>query len=141
LGLLTYSLTICSAQFKALLTPNISIYTKATTSLQQVSTNINSTEASFVAGLFTTSGGNLTDPKYLLYNPSDKIIAAAQGLPTPFIVPGLSLGIFPTGLIITGIWMVLFICTVVYGTLGRIKFRDEYRRQWRIEKEIGIRRI
>jgi hypothetical protein len=134
-------LTFPSAQFKAILTPNITIYAANPVTSQNVSSELSSTEASFNAGLFTTSSGSLTDPSFLLDNPAEKIIAAEQGLPTPYIVPGLSLGVFPTGLIVTGAWMLIFFITVGYGTLGRIKFRDQYRRDMKAYKTNGIRRI
>ena len=53
---------------------------------------------------------------------------------TPFVLPGTHLGIFPIGLIITGGWTALRIATLGVGTVGRMKFRDQYR----AEKQRGI---
>jgi hypothetical protein len=108
---------------------------------QNASSQLPSNETSFNAGLFTTGSGSLTDPQFLLNNPAEKIIAAAQGLATPYSVPGISLGVFPTGLIVTSAWMLVFFSTVAYGTMGRIKFRDQYRRDIKAYQTSGIRRI
>jgi len=137
----TFNSSMTTEQFKSLLTPKISIYAQSTTSSTNPITQLSVNDTSFVAGLFTSNSGNLTDPKNLLDNPAAKIVAAAQGLPTPFTVPGLSLGVFPTGLIITSVWMLVFAVTVIYGTLGRIKHRDQYRRDFRALQVKGIRRI
>ncbi|RAL65818.1 hypothetical protein DID88_005481 [Monilinia fructigena] len=45
----------------------------------------------------------------------------------PFVVPGLNILIFPIGGIITGVWAILFIATISYGTIGRMQFRDQFR--------------
>jgi hypothetical protein len=49
--------------------------------------------------------------------------------PKNFTVPGTTLDIFPIGLIITSIWCGFFIIAVGLGTLGRIQFREQYRRR------------
>jgi hypothetical protein len=108
---------------------------------RNVNTTLSSTEASFNSGVFARAAGNVTNPSTLLGQPVDQIAAAAQGLPTPYDVPGLSLGVFPTGLIVTGIWMVAFIGVVGAGTVGRMQFRDQYRRAIRVQKEQGTRRL
>lgn len=56
------------------------------------------------------------------------IVAAA----TAFVLPGTTLGIFPTGLIITSAWAGVFLGAVGYGTIIRMKFRDHYRRRLRM---------
>jgi hypothetical protein len=77
--------------------------------------------------------GSLNDAAFLLDKPAEKIAAAAQGLPTPYIVPGLSLGVFPTGLIVTSIWLAFFIGIVGLGTLGRMQFREQDRKEYRAQ--------
>ena len=70
-------------------------------------------EATFINGIFAKSD---------LFAPPP---------PAAFVLPGTSLGIFPTGLIITAVWSALFIAAVGYGTYTRIRFRAAYRRRSR----------
>lgn len=46
-----------------------------------------------------------------------------------FRLPGTRILIFPIGAIITGVWTLLFVGVVSWGTLGRVQFREQYRRQ------------
>jgi hypothetical protein len=131
----------CSTTFQPLLIPQIQISAVIPSTNQAVNTSLSSTESSFVAGVFSKAAGNITDPKTLLGNPQEQLAAAAAGLPTPFVVPGLALGVFPVGLIVTGTWMFLFVTTVGLGTFGRIQFREQYRRAIRAQKEESQRRI
>ncbi len=59
----------------------------------------------------------------------------------PFVLPGTRPGIFPTGLIITSVWTFLFVGTVGYGTFGRIRFRESYRRRIKARLNVGKRTI
>ncbi|KAF2435472.1 hypothetical protein EJ08DRAFT_580324 [Tothia fuscella] len=128
-------------QFQPLLVPQISISGMSPTSNRLVNTSLSSTESSFVAGIFSRAAGNITDPKSLLGQPADQLAAAAAGKPTPFVVPGLSLAVFPVGLIITGMWVLLFATAVGLGTMGRIQFRHQYRLAIRAQKAEMQRRI
>lgn len=55
------------------------------------------------------------------------IKAVATAAIDVFVLPGTKILIFPVGGIITGVWSVLFIGTVAYGTFGRMSFRTQYR--------------
>jgi len=129
------------SDFKTLLIPQVTISAQNPALGRNVSTLLSPTEASFVIGLFMTSIGSLTDPAFLLDKPAQKIEAAAQGLPTPYIVPGLSLGVFPTGLIVTSIWLLFFTLIVGLGTLGRMQFREQYRRDFKAQMSGSAKRI
>lgn len=130
-----------SSTFQPLLVPQIAISAMNPQTKLVVNTSLSSTESSFVAGVFSKVAGNVTDPKALLGNPQEQLAAAAAGLPTPFVVPGLSLGVFPVGLIVTGTWMFFFVTVVGLGTFGRLQFREQYRRAIRAQKEETQRRI
>lgn len=86
-------------------------------------------EASFVNGVFadrpapTASAG------------TPAFTSAVMGNKIKFVMPGTTLGIFPVGLIITGSWAVAFVAVVGYGTVGRLRFREQYRR--RIKRELA----
>lgn len=86
-------------------------------------------EATFVSGVFAQP---IIASKTAVQPPMQTLVVASDA---PFIVPGLHILIFPIGAIITGIWTVLFIGTIAYGTFGRMQFRDQYRRRFaRAEK-------
>jgi hypothetical protein len=99
------------------------------------------TDASFVAGIFSTVQGSLTDPTFLLGKPLQDLAAAAQGLPTPYVVPGLTLGVMPIGLGVTLVWTAIFLSAVGYGTLSRIRFREQFRRDVRRQRSGSVRRL
>lgn len=131
----------CSTDFKNLLTPQITLTANNPSLQRMVQTTLSPTEASFVVGLFVDPSGSYSDPSFLLDKPAAKIEAAAQGLPTPFILPGLSIGVFPTGLIIVSIWTLFFLAIVGLGTLGRINFREEYRTAIRAQMSASTKTI
>lgn len=125
---------------QSLLIPQISI--EATNpSGTTVNTSLPATQASFVAGVFSTAGTNTTDPKSILGMPAEEIAAAEAGQPTPFVVPGLSLGVEPIGLAVVAAWTFLFVTTVGAGTVGRIRFRDQYRKAIQMQKSESVRRF
>jgi hypothetical protein len=53
------------------------------------------------------------------------VVAAGE----PFVVPGTHILIAPIGGIVTGAWALLLIATITYGTVGRQRFKDQYRRR------------
>ncbi|KAL8935744.1 MAG: hypothetical protein Q9216_005280 [Gyalolechia sp. 2 TL-2023] len=86
-----------------------------------ITTILSSDEASYVNGVFADSVKTSTSAGI----PASSVAANAG----TFVLPGRTLGIFPTGLIITSAWTLLFIITVGYGTVERIRFREAYRRR------------
>lgn len=114
---------------RVLLIPNITVGASNPQNQQLVMTTLSSDTLSYVAGFFTNEDNspiNITIPDASSRLPD--IVAAA----TAFVLPGTTLGIFPTGLIITGVWAGAFLGAVGYGTLTRMKFRDHYRRRLRM---------
>ena len=91
---------------------------------QTVNTSLSSSEATFVNGVFAKAA--TTTAKAAVQSPIQTLVVASDA---PFVVPGLNILIFPIGAIITGIWAVLFFAVVGYGTVGRMQFRDQYRRR------------
>ncbi|MCJ1309538.1 hypothetical protein MMC25_003198 [Agyrium rufum] len=94
-----------------------------------LTTSISSTDASYVSGNFIQNDAAATT------NGTSAIPAVATPVAAAvvFSVPGMTLGIFPVGLVITSIWTVLFVLAVGAGTLGRMQFRDAYRRRCKME--------
>jgi len=121
-----------------LLIPIITLSTVAISGTQsgsQINTTLSSTEASFVSGVFEDKASNRTTAATLA-SASAAILTA-----TPFVVPGRTLGVYPTGLIIVMIWTGLFCIAVGWGTFERIKFREQYRRRTQMDNGKGIRTI
>jgi hypothetical protein len=75
----------------------------------------------FVVGQFTS------EFKSGLVTPT--VATAAIAAAVPFVLPGTTLGIFPTGLIVTCAWTVLFLVAYGIGTLGRIQYRSAFRKR------------
>jgi hypothetical protein len=65
--------------------------------------------------------------------------APAAAEDPPFVIPGTKLAFFPTGLVVTCIWAAGFLGAVGFGTIGRIQFREQYRRRVKREMATGIR--
>ncbi|KAL8777258.1 MAG: hypothetical protein Q9194_002653 [Teloschistes cf. exilis] len=118
-----------TAKVHVLLIPRIAL-TGIDQDGQAISTELSSSEASFVNGMFAIKSASSTSPG------APTTSAAAKA--ATFVLPGRTLGIFPVGLIITSVWTVLFVATVGYGTMERIRFREAYRR--RVKYRQGLSR-
>lgn len=81
-----------------------------------INTQLSTQDASFVYGVFAdkTSEGS-----------TSKTAAEANA----FVLPGTKLVNFPTGLIFSSIWAVLYLITMGYGTMSRYRARESYRRR------------
>jgi hypothetical protein len=91
-------------------------------------TTVSSSEASFLLGM--ESAVSLTNLLAAVNAVNMTGIAAVVNAPgVLFKMPGTQILIFPIGAIITGVWAVLLLSTIAYGTVGRIGFRDQFRRQ------------
>jgi len=86
-------------------------------------------EASFVNGVFADQ------PASTASSGTPAFTSAVIDHKIKFVMPGTTLGIFPVGLVITGSWAVAFVAVVGYGTVGRLRFREQYRR--RIKREMA----
>lgn len=111
-----------SSTLERLLVPKITL-TGTDTTGTKVNATLAEGEATFVSGVFAQP---IIASKTAVQPPIQTLVVASDA---PFVVPGLNILIFPIGGIITGVWTVLFIGTIAYGTIGRIQFRDQYRRR------------
>lgn len=119
---LQINLTLRSQGLQKVLVPTVTL-TAVNATGQTVNTTLSSQEATFVAGVFATQ---VTPTKSQVIPPIQTLVVASE---SPFIVPGLNILIFPIGGVITGIWSILFIGTIAYGTVGRMQFREQFRRR------------
>ncbi|KAL8835086.1 MAG: hypothetical protein Q9170_003463 [Blastenia crenularia] len=115
-----------------LLAPRIAL-SSADKSGKVITTVLSSNESSFVNGIFA---------KQIETSVSAGIPASSAAANAgTFVLPGKSLGIFPVGLIVTSAWAFLFIATVGYGTVERIRFREAYRRRVKYRQAANTRVI
>lgn len=123
-----------SAALQKVLVPTVSLAAQNATG-QPVTVVLSSSEATFVNGVFSKV---FSPTKSRVIPPLQTLVVAPDA---PFVVPGLTFGLFPVGLVVTGTWTLLFISTIVYGTIGRMRFRDQYRRRLTMAKKATLSRI
>ncbi|PSN71440.1 hypothetical protein BS50DRAFT_283155 [Corynespora cassiicola Philippines] len=118
-----------------LLVPQIELTARNPRTNQDVSATLSSQEASFVNGVFAKQADRTIDAA------AATSASAAAAAVSEFVLPGTVLAFFPTGLVVTCVWTAGFIMAVGLGTMGRIQFRDQYRRRVRAELSRGVRTI
>ena len=101
-----------------------------------VTTSLSGSEADYVNGVFAKAATTVS--KSVVQSPIQTLVVASDA---PFVLPGLKILIAPVGAIITGVWAVLFIATVGYGTVRRMQFRDSYRRRSAVATKGNMARI
>ncbi|KIX97649.1 uncharacterized protein Z520_06427 [Fonsecaea multimorphosa CBS 102226] len=108
-------------QVMSLMLPDIKL-NAATDSQTPIMANISAADGAwFVVGAFKDEFKNSLV--------SSSVATAAIAAAVPFVLPGRHLGIFPTGLIVTCSWTVLFLLAYGLGTIGRIQYRSVYRKR------------
>ena len=127
--------SVNSEQLPNLLVPNITLHAISPQTSQMVSTNVSSSDATFNSGLYSGVSTTGTNPEAIA---SASAVALAA---TPFQLPGATFRIPLIGFIVTLIWTGLFIITVGLGTVGRVQFRDQYRKNLKTDSMRGISRI
>lgn len=108
-------------ELKNLLVPTVNL-AALDASGSKVTTSLSSSEATFVSGVFADQSKATTTGAAAAASATAAVAAAVA-----FVLPGTKILIFPVGAIITGTWAVLGIATVMYGTIGRMNFRAQYR--------------
>ena len=86
-----------------------------------MTTVLSASDASFVNGLLVQNATLICST--LACTQAYSAISAA------FVLPGTTLAIFPTGLLITSLWSLIGISFFTWGTIGRFQFREQYRRR------------
>lgn len=105
------------------LVPTITLTAFNPLSQQNVSTSLSSVEASFINGVFSEVATETIDEAV-----TQSASAAAQTA-TPVVVPGQTLVGFPIGILVTGLWTVMFVSTIGFGAYRKVQFRDQFRRR------------
>ncbi len=102
---------------------------------QQVSTNVSSNEAAFVAGVFsqTVVMSNTTMAQLAV----NDIVNGLHNGTVAFVLPGVQLILFPIGLIITSIWLAIGVAVIGFGFIQRVQFRHMYRQRAMMSSKAG----
>ncbi|KAI1206043.1 uncharacterized protein F4807DRAFT_243433 [Annulohypoxylon truncatum] len=109
---------------EALVMPTVTLTGKSPTG-QQVSTNVSSNEAAFVNGVFANTVV-MSDVSLASLAVDDEVAGLHNGT-VAFVLPGVNILIFPVGLILTSIWLVVGVAFYAFGTYERYNYRDMYR--------------
>ncbi|OTA63337.1 hypothetical protein K449DRAFT_433445 [Hypoxylon sp. EC38] len=110
---------------EALVMPTVTLTGKNAVG-QSVSTNVSSNEAAFVNGIF--SNEVVMSDFSLASLAVDNITAQLREGSVAFVLPGVNILIFPVGLVLTSIWLVIGVGFYAFGTYERYNYRDMYRR-------------
>lgn len=101
-----------------------------------INTTLTSAQSSFVNGVFAQEAQVIPSATY---DPPLQTLVVADG--ETFVLPGVNIMIFPIGAVITGVWALLFTATIAYGTHGRMRFREMYRRRKAMLEKKDVARI
>ncbi|KAK3290535.1 uncharacterized protein B0H64DRAFT_332012 [Chaetomium fimeti] len=125
-------------QVQALVMPIVTL--KATNGNgQSVTTVVSSNEAAFVAGEF--SKDDMISNYRMAELAVEAELAALKNGTVAFVLPGIQLMIFPIGLVITSVWLVLGLAAYGMGTYARYNFREAHRRRMAVANKSGMSRI
>ena len=91
-----------------------------------VSTKVSLNEAAFLTGVF--SAQVVMSDFSAAQQAVDVRLAALHNGTAAFVLPGVQLMIFPVGLIITSVWLLLGLVAYGIGTYERINYADMYKR-------------
>lgn len=138
--------TQSAPEMQNLLVPTVKLTARSPQDNSPLETTISATQASFLNGVFSQRSTNTTSASDAsISNVANAVSFLIPGYRlAPLEVPGITLPInllFPTGMIITLVWTVAFFVVVGYGTLGRIRFRDQYRRRVKVNQAMYQNRI
>jgi hypothetical protein len=106
---------------------------------QSVSTNVSSNEAAFVTGEFSQQKIMSSFSMAELSVQAD--MAALKNGTIAFVLPGVQILIFPVGLIITSVWLLLFLIAYGSGTYARYNFREAHRRRMAVVEKANVARF
>jgi len=106
---------------------------------ETVSTNVSSNEAAFITGVFSQSVIVSDFGKAMLAVQEE--LAGLKNGTVAFVLPGVSIMVFPVGLVITSIWLAIGLAAYGMGTAQRIAFREQYQRAVQRENKRAVGRI
>ncbi|KAI1371438.1 hypothetical protein F4677DRAFT_435643 [Hypoxylon crocopeplum] len=124
---------------EALVMPTVILSAKNAAN-QPVSTNVSANEAAFVNGIF--SNEVVMSDFSLASLAVDNITTQMHDGKVAFVLPGVNILIFPVGLVLTSIWLVVGVAFYAFGTYERYNYRDTFRsRKARADSKPSYARI
>ncbi|GFP55987.1 hypothetical protein ACSS6W_006187 [Trichoderma asperelloides] len=114
------------AALQALVMPTLTL-SAVTPGGSQISSNVSLNEASFLVGVFSN------DVVLSDFAAAQQAVAVQQAAlkngTIAFILPGVNLLIFPTGLIVTCVWLFIGLLAYGFGTYQRIQYATAFKRR------------
>ncbi|KAM5354294.1 hypothetical protein ACJ41O_000944 [Fusarium nematophilum] len=92
-----------------------------------IRTNVSINEAAFLTGVF--SRDVVMSDFAMAQAAVDDQMAGLKNGTVAFVLPGVQLMVFPIGLIITSVWLVIFVAAVGFGTYERFNYAEMYKRR------------
>lgn len=90
-------------------------------------TNVSINEASFLTGVFSQEVV-MSDFGAAQQAVDDQTAGLKNGT-VAFVLPGVQLMVYPVGLIITGVWLLVGVAVYGFGTYERFRYAEMYRRR------------
>ncbi|RCI08995.1 hypothetical protein L249_4994 [Ophiocordyceps polyrhachis-furcata BCC 54312] len=127
------------AELEALVTPSSFTLTAQNPSGRSVSTNVSLSEAAFLVGIF--SDQVVQSDFGAAQAAVDAKKEAVKNGTVAFVLPGVQIMIFPVGLIITGVWVLIGTTVYGIGTYQRALYAKAWRRRIRVATQVAGRPI
>ncbi|RDA85427.1 hypothetical protein CP532_1531 [Ophiocordyceps camponoti-leonardi (nom. inval.)] len=127
------------ADLEALVTPAFFTLTSKDAGGRSVSTNVSLSEAAFLVGVF--SDQVVQSDFGAAQAAVDAKKEAVKNGTVAFVLPGVQIMIFPVGLIITGVWVLVGTTVYGIGTYQRALYAKAWRRRIRVAAQVSGRPI
>jgi hypothetical protein len=94
---------------------------------QTVRTNVSSNEAAFLTGVFSKEV--VLSDFALAQQAQTNMTQRLANKEVAFVLPGVQIMIFPIGLIVTSVWLVIGLAFYGFGTYERVGYAESFRRR------------
>lgn len=114
------------ADIEMLIIPTLTLSAVNTTG-QTVRTNVSSNEAAFLTGVFSKEV--VLSDFALAQQAVNNMTQRLANREVAFVLPGVQILIFPVGLIIASVWLLVGLAFYGFGTYERIGYAESFRRR------------
>ncbi|KAM0430411.1 hypothetical protein ACHAPT_005757 [Fusarium lateritium] len=122
------------ADLECVIMPVLTLTAKNSTG-STIRTNVSINEAAFLTGVF--SQDVVMSDFAMAQVAVDEQLAGLKNGTVAFVLPGVQLMVFPIGLIITSVWLVVFVAAVGFGTYERFNYAEMYKRRQAVSMPRG----